>query len=159
MTDEDLTRETISIPDQIELPRLLDFYDLQGPEDTQIHEFYENLNEGELTTTQCTDCQSLHFPPRTICPECTGDDLEYVPLPHTGELYSFTEVRGTAAIGMNSDTPFVAGVVDLGEIRLSARVDDALYNELEIGDSVQLKIVELDDSTDQDRVFYRFEAV
>lgn len=157
MTDDDPTRETVSIPDKVELPRLLDFYELQDPEHTQIHEFYENLRKGELTTTQCTDCKALHFPPRIICPECTSDDLEYVSLPHTGELYSFTEVRGTAAIGMNSDTPFVAGVVDLGEIRLSARVDDARYDDLEIGDSVQLKIVEIDDSTDQDRVFYRFE--
>ena len=158
MTDDDLTRETISIPDQIELPRLLDFYELQDPEHTQIHKFYENLREGELTTTQCTDCQTLHFPPRIICPECTSDNIEYVSLPHTGELHSFTEVRGTAAIGMNNDTPFVAGVVDLGEISLSARVDNVEYDDLEIGDSVQLKVIELDDSGDQDRVFYRFEA-
>lgn len=157
MTDDDLTRETVPIPDEVELPRLLDFYELQDPEHTQIHEFYENLHEGELTTTQCTDCEALHFPPRIICPECTSDNLEYVSLPHNGELYSFTEVRGTAAIGMNSDTPFVAGVVDLGETQLSARIDDAGYDDLRIGDPVQLKIVEIDDSTDQNRVFYRFE--
>lgn len=157
MTDDELIRETVSIPDQVELPRLLDFYELQDPEYTQIHEFYENLREGELTTTQCTDCGAVHFPPRIICPECMSDDLEYVPLPHEGELYSFTEVRGTAAIGMNNDTPFVAGVVDLGNIRLSARVDDAGYDDLEIGDPVQLKIVEIDDSIEQERVFYRFE--
>jgi uncharacterized OB-fold protein len=157
MTDDELTRETVSIPDQVELPRLLDFYELQDPEHTQIHEFYENLREGELTTTQCTNCAALHFPPRIICPECMSDDLEYVSLPHEGELYSFTEVRGTAAIGLNRDTPFVAGTVDLGEIHLSARIDDAEYNDVEIGDPVQLKIIDIDDATDQDRVFYRFE--
>jgi hypothetical protein len=53
--------------------------------------------------------------------------------------------------------PFVVGVVDLGDVRLSARIDDAAYDDLEIGDSVQLKIVDIDGPTDQDRVFYRFE--
>ncbi|WP_424009304.1 Zn-ribbon domain-containing OB-fold protein [Haloferax denitrificans] len=155
----DVPRETVSIPTEIELPRLLDFYELQDAEHTQIHEFYENLRDGRFTTTECRECGELHFPPRIVCPECTSDDLEYVDLPHEGEMYSFTEVRGTSAIGMNDDTPFVAGVVDLGPVRLSARVDDASYEDLEIGSKVQLKIVEIDGPTDQERVFYRFTPV
>lgn len=73
-----------------------------------------------------------------------------------GELYSFTEVRGTAAIGMNEDTPFVVGVVNLSDIRLSARIDDTEYDALTIGDPVRLKIVEINGPTEQNRVFYRF---
>jgi uncharacterized OB-fold protein len=156
MTDDEPPHETVSIPDRIELPRLLDFYDLQGPEHTQIHEFYDNLGDGKLTTTECTDCDALHFPPRIVCPECTGDDLRYTGLPHEGELYSFTEVRGTAAIGMNDHTPFVAGIVDLGDVRLSARIDDAAYDDLSIGDPVRLKIIDIDGPNDEDRSFYRF---
>jgi uncharacterized OB-fold protein len=156
ITDGEPPRETISIPTEVELPRMLDFYELQDPEHTQIHQFYENLCEGELTTTQCDECEALHFPPRIVCPECLSDDLTYVSLPHRGTLHSFTEVRGTAAIGLNEDTPFVAGSVNLGDIRLSARVDDASYEDLEIGDEVQLKIVDIDGPTDQERAFYRF---
>ncbi|MFC6763771.1 Zn-ribbon domain-containing OB-fold protein [Natrinema soli] len=159
MTNDDPPRETVSIPEEIELPRLLDFYELQDSEHTQIHEFYDNLRAGEFTTTRCEECKSTHFPPRIVCPECLSDGLEYISLPHTGEVYSFTEVRGTAAIGMNEDTPFVAGTVDLGDVLLSARIDDAGYDDLSIGDTVRLKIVEIDDTIDQDRVFYRFEPV
>ncbi|WP_247004184.1 Zn-ribbon domain-containing OB-fold protein [Halosolutus gelatinilyticus] len=159
MTDDDLPRKTVSIPDEIELLRLLDFYELQDPEHTRIHEFYDNLRAGEFTTTRCEECETVHFPPRIVCPECLSDDLEYVSLPHEGEIHSFTEVRGTAAIGMNEDTPFVAGTVDLGDVRLSARIDDAGYDDLSIGDPVRLKTVEIDNSIDQDRVFYRFETV
>jgi len=157
--ENQLPRETVTVPDEVELPRLLDFYDLQDPDHSQIHEFYGNLRAGELTTTQCESCGELHFPPRIVCPACLSEDLSHTDLPHRGELHSFTEVRGTAAIGMNEDVPFVAGVVDLGEVRLSARIDDAGYDDLSIGDPVGLKIVDIDGPTDHERVFYRFEPV
>ncbi|MFC6719239.1 Zn-ribbon domain-containing OB-fold protein [Natrialbaceae archaeon GCM10025810] len=154
----DPTRERVSVPNEIELPRLLDFYELQTDDQTQIHEFYENLREGRLTTTRCRDCDEIHFPPRIVCPECTGDDLEYVDLPHEGELFAFSEVRGGLPIGLaEHDVPYVVGVVDLGPVTLSARVDGAAYDDLEIGDPVALKIVEIDGPTDEERVFYRFE--
>ncbi|WP_440767175.1 Zn-ribbon domain-containing OB-fold protein [Natronorubrum sp. DTA7] len=163
MTDSDTNggdteRERVSVPDEVELPRLLDFYELQTEDQTQIHEFYDNLRGGQLTTTQCTDCEEIHFPPRIVCPECTSDDLEYVDLPHEGELFAFSEVRGGLPMGLSEhDVPYVVGVVDLGPVRLSGRVDDAAYSDLEIGDPVSLKIVEIDGPTDEERVFYRFE--
>lgn len=149
-------RETVSIPNSVDLPRLLDFYELQDAEHTGIYEFYDNLRDGRFTTTECCDCSALHYPPRIVCPQCTSDDLQYTDLPHKGKLHSFTEVRGTAAIGLANDTPFVVGVVDLGAVQVSARIDNATYDDLEIGSPVQLKIVEIDGPTDQERVFYRF---
>ena len=154
-TADEPPRGTVTLPEEVEFPRLLDFYDLQDAEHTKIHEFYANLRDGRLTTTECTDCGELHYPPRIVCPECLSDDLAYVDLPHEGEMHSFTEVRGTPPIGM-SDVPFVVGVVDLGPVQLSARIDDAAYEDLEIGDPVSLKVMDIDDTTDQDRVFYRF---
>lgn len=153
MTDE---REQVSIPEEIELPRLLDFYDLQTAEDTQIHEFYDHLRDGDLTTTQCDDCGAIHFPPRVICPECMGDDVSYVGLPEQGELFAFSEVRAGAPLGMEDDVPFVIAIVDLGDVRLSARVDDTSMDELAIGDPVELKVIEIDGPADHDRVWFRF---
>ena len=156
MSSDNPPRETIELPEEIPFPRSMDFFDLQSEEHTQIYPFYEHLRDGRLTTTQCQDCDALHFPPRIICPECTSDTLEYVELPHEGELYSFTSVRGTGPIGPNGDTPFVTGVIDLGDIRLSSRIDDAEYDDLSIGDPVELKIIDLEDRFEGDRVFYRF---
>ncbi|MFB6353998.1 MAG: zinc ribbon domain-containing protein, partial [Halobacteriales archaeon] len=59
-------RDTVELPETIELPRLLDFYELQTAEHTGIHEFYENLRDGRLTTTECDDCGELLFPPRIV---------------------------------------------------------------------------------------------
>lgn len=152
-------RDTIEIPDRIELPRLMDFYDLQTPEDTRIHQFYENLREGALTTTECRHCGAIHFPPRIVCPECTGDDLAYVELPRRGELFAFSEVRAGAPLGMEEDVPFVIAIVDLGDVRLSSRIDDARSEDLEIGDPVELKVVEVDGPADHERVWFRFVPV
>lgn len=150
-------RDAVALPDTIELPRLLDFYELQTAEHTGIHEFYENLQAGRLTTTQCVDCGETQFPPRVVCPDCHGDDLEYVDLPHDGELFAFSTVRAGPPMGMEDEVPFVVGIVEVGDVRLSARIDGAQYEDLAIGDPVTLKVVEIDGPADHERVFYRFE--
>lgn len=153
--DDDSPRATVSLPDEVAFPRLLDFYDRQDAAHTGIHEFYERLRDGALTTTACDDCGAVHFPPRVVCPECLGDGLSYTSLPDRGVLHSFTEVRGPTPVGMD-ESPFVVGVVDLGPVRLSARIDDAAYDDLAIGDAVRLAVVDVEGPGDETRVFYRF---
>ncbi|MCO8267048.1 MULTISPECIES: Zn-ribbon domain-containing OB-fold protein [Haloferax] len=150
-------RGTVEIPDTIELPRLLDFYELQTDEHTGISEFYENLRDGRLTTTECSDCGALHFPPRIVCPECHSEALEYVELPDEGELFAFSTVRAGAPLGMEDEVPFVTGIVDLGDVQLSAHIDGAEYDDLTIGDPVELRVVDIDGPADHERVFFRFE--
>ncbi|WP_247004157.1 Zn-ribbon domain-containing OB-fold protein [Halosolutus gelatinilyticus] len=154
-------RDTVYVPERIEFPRLLDFYELQSEEETRIHGFYDRLREGVLSTTRCENCDAIHFPPRVVCPKCMSDDLSYTALPHDGTLFAFSVVRGSAPIGMAEDVPFVIGIVDLEgiDVRLSARIDGAAYEDLSIGDRVTLKIVDIDGPRDEDRVFYRFEPV
>lgn len=150
-------RPTVEIPDTIGLPRLLDFYELQTEEHTGIAEFYDNLRAGRLTTTRCSDCGEVHFPPRIVCPSCHSEALEYVELPDTGELFAFSTVRAGAPLGMEDEVPFVTGIVDLGEVRLSARIDGADYEDLSIGETVELSVVDIDGPADHERVFFRFE--
>lgn len=157
--DSEPRRETVTIPDRVDFPRLLDFYELQSDDHTRIHKFYDRLRRGSLSTTECKDCSALHFPPRVVCPECMSDDLTYTSLPHEGTLFAFSVVRGSAPIAMAEDVPFVVGVVDLDDVdvRLSARIDGAEYDDLAIGDRVTLEIVAINGPRDEDRVFYQFE--
>ena len=144
--------EKIKRPEKIKLPFMLDFYPLQDEKNTKISHFFKNLKEGRLTTTKCKKCGKLLWPPRIICPECLSERLEWVDLSTEGELYCFTEVRLGAPLGFVQDAPFCVGIVKIGGLLISTRIDDAKYEDLKIGDKVQLKIVELDDG----RVFYRF---
>ena len=147
--------EKIKVLDKIKLPFMLDFYPLQDKKNTKISLFFKNLKEGRLTTTKCKKCDKVLWPPRIICPQCLSDELEWVDLGTQGELYAFTEVRLGAPLGFVQDAPFCVGIVKIGGLLISARIDDAKYEDLKIEDKVQLKIVELDDG----RVFYRFHAV
>lgn len=144
--------EKIKRPEKIDLPFMLDFYPLQDEKNTMISQFFKKLKEGRLTTTKCGKCRKLLWPPRIICPECLSDNLDWVDLGTEGELYAFTEVRLGAPLGFVQDVPFCIGFVKIGDLLVSTRLDDTTYEELHIGDKVQLKIVELDDG----RVFYRF---
>lgn len=144
--------EKIKRQETIKLPYMLDFFPLEDEKNTRISSFFKNLKQGRLTTTKCKECGKLLWPPRVICPECLSDKLGWINLGAEGELYSFTEVRLGAALGWVQDVPFCVGIVKIGGLLISTRIDDARYEDLKIGDRVQLKIVELDDG----RVFYRF---
>ena len=131
-----------------------DFYPLQSPEQTRIFPFFENLKKGRLTTTKCAKCGALLWQPRVVCPDCNGDVMEWIDLPRTGKIYAFTAVFAGAPIGFEKDVPFVVAIVELdgGPVRVVARIDDAKYEDLKIGDPVRLKVHELADG----RVWFRF---
>ena len=148
----EIKRERIKQPEQIKLPFMLDFYPLQDEKNTRIAQFFKNLKEGRLTTTKCRKCEKKLWAPRIVCPHCLSEDLEWIDLGTEGNLHAFTEIRIGAPLGFTQDVPFCVGLVKIGGVILSARIDDAKYEDLKIGEKVRLKIVELEDG----RVFYRF---
>jgi len=131
---------------------MLDFYPLEDEKSTRTSQFFKNLREGRLTTTRCKRCSKLLWPPRIVCPNCLSSELEWVDLGAEGELYAFTEMRLGAPLGFVQDAPFCIGIVKIGGLLISARIDGAKYEELKMGDRVRLKVVELEDG----RVFFRF---
>lgn len=144
--------QKIKRPETIKLPYMLDFYPLEDEKNTRISRFFQNLREGRLTTTRCKKCGKPLWPPRIVCPNCLSDELEWIDLGTEGELYAFTEMRLGAPLGFVEDAPFCIGIVKIGGLSISARIDDATYEKLKIGDKVLLKVVELEDG----RMFYRF---
>jgi len=144
--------DKIKRPETIKLPFMLDFYPLEDNKTTEISQFFKNLKEGRLTTTKCTKCAQLLWPPRIVCPNCLSNEFEWVDLDSEGELYVFTEVRIGAPLGMVQDAPFCVGLVKISGLLISSRIDSAKYDELKIGDKLRLKVVELEDG----RVFFRF---
>ena len=147
--------EKIKRPENIKLPYMLDFYPLEDEKNTQISQFFTNLRKGRLTTTKCKECSKSLWPPRIVCPHCLSDKLEWVDLGTEGELYAFTETRLGAPLGFVEDTPFCIGMIRVGGLLISARLDSAKFDDFQIGEKVGLKIVELEDG----RVFYRFRKI
>ena len=138
------------------VPYLLDFYPLQGEEHTRIYPFFDHLREGRLTTTRCVACGEVLWQPRVVCPHCNADKMEWIDLPHEGEIFAFTSVRLGAPMGMEDDLPFVIGIVKLkgAGLQILARIDGD-EESLRIGQPVRVAVDHLPDG----RVWFRFRSV
>jgi uncharacterized OB-fold protein len=131
-----------------------DFYPLQSEDHTRIFPFFDHLREGRLTTTKCRKCGAVLWQPRVVCSHCGHNELEWVDLPTAGTIFAHTAVILGAPAGLEKDVPFVVAVIQLedSEHKVIARVDDATYEDLQIGDPVTMKVIELEDG----RVWFRF---
>ncbi|HLM70883.1 MAG TPA: OB-fold domain-containing protein [Thermoplasmata archaeon] len=139
------------------LPFLLDFFPLETADQTRLHRFFERLGEGRLSTTRCRRDGELHWPPRTACPKCHLEELDWVDLPELGHLYAFSAVLAGAPLGMEADVPFAVGLVDLdgAPLRLFGRIEGRPWTELRIGQPVRVETYDIGDG----RMFYRFRTV
>lgn len=81
--------------------------------------FYQALGEHKLMGTRCRQCGAVHLPPRPICPQCLGADVEWVELSGKGKLAAFTVIyiapTAMLAAGYGRNNPYLAGIVQLEE--------------------------------------------
>ena len=87
------------------------------------------LKEEKLMGSKCKSCGKLFVPPRTICIDCSGTDMEWVEVKGDGKLSAFTCIAvGPPAMkeeGYTRDHPYCTGVVELEEgPRVAARIED-----------------------------------
>jgi uncharacterized OB-fold protein len=84
--------------------------------------FWTALAQGHFTTTQCSACNALTFPPRPHCPRCAHDAPRWTTLSGRGRLYSCTRIH-SAGGPFAALAPYSVGIVDLEEgLRLLTRV-------------------------------------
>ena len=78
----------------------------------RVSSFFEGLLEKKFMGTKCPTCGDVFFPPRVHCwrPSCRLKETQWLELPKTGILHSFT-ILGFAATAFLPDLPFVLGYV------------------------------------------------
>lgn len=54
--------------------------------------WYDYLEEGKLMGLKCKRCGKVHFPPFPICQECSGMDMEWVPVSGNANVYTIALV-------------------------------------------------------------------
>lgn len=77
--------------------------------------YYAALNRGELLVQRCGACATHSMYPRTWCPSCHEQALDWVVSTGRGRLYSFTVQRAGAPDGFEDELPYGLGVVRLTE--------------------------------------------
>ena len=89
------------------------------------------------------NCGTLVLPPQPFCFTCRGQAFEWVELPGTGTIYTFTVVRHPLAPHLADVVPYVSGVIELdgtqgAGARLLLNITDADPETVEIGDKVKI---------------------
>lgn len=125
--------------------------------------FQEHLDEQKLMGSRCRSCDALHLPPRSVCPACYGEEMNWEELTGKGKLAAFTTVHiaPTSMIeaGYGRDNPYCVGIVELDEgPSISAQilgVDPTRPEDIEIGMQLVVTFVERDEGEER-RTFLAF---
>ncbi len=120
--------------------------------DAASKRFYEELRKHRFMTTKCKACRKTFFYPRTFCPLCSSQDIEWVKLSGKGRLYAFTQQDK----GLRFMKPDVLGIVELVDCagRLLTKID-APFEELSIGMEVEVSFLDLS----EDLTLHQFRPV
>jgi hypothetical protein len=124
------------------------------------------LNEEKLMGSRCKACGKQYVPPRSICIDCYGSDLEWVEMKGQGRLAAFTCINVPPpfmiAQGYNRKNPYCTGVVELEEgARVDARiegVDCAKPEEIKVGMPLKVKYLHRAEG-DQQTTYLAFEPL
>ena len=132
----------------------LDLFPQQTQEHNRLYKFYDNLKEGVLTTSKCTPCGTISWPPRTVCPECLSDQLHWTELSAKGTVDVFTVQWAGHPPGF--ETPLILAMVALpGGPTILSRIVDTPLEDVEDGCEVEMVVLPVD----RDRVTYAFRRV
>jgi uncharacterized OB-fold protein len=123
--------------------RAVDPFPLQSADHTKLHEFYERLGAGRLSTTRCAVCGREAWPPRGFCPDCASDRLAWIDLPAEGTVHAFT-VQDTG-LPAGFEGPRVFAVVKLGGHRIFTVLTGADPSSVRVGQRVRLAPIRVAD--------------
>jgi uncharacterized OB-fold protein len=83
--------------------------------DRSTRAFWDAAKRGELVLPWCLSCGRPHYYPRSQCPYCYGDRLEWREASGAARLYTWSTVRANDLPGFTELVPYIAAVVDLAE--------------------------------------------
>jgi uncharacterized OB-fold protein len=82
--------------------------------DSWSEPFWAAAREHRLVCQRCGECGTYRMPPAAFCYRCRSQKTDWVDLPGTGTVYSYTSVNyATAAEITPADLPYVVVVVEL----------------------------------------------
>jgi uncharacterized OB-fold protein len=111
--------------------------------DPTTEPFWEAARKDLLVAPRCTNCGTFRLPPLPLCSVCQAEGVEWVELPGTGTVYSYTVVRHPLHPDLAEVVPYVSAIVEpdgtQGEgARMLVNVIDCEPDEIEIGTRVEI---------------------
>lgn len=110
--------------------------------DPTTQPFWDATKEERLVAPRCTNCGTFRFPPYHICYNCRSEGVEWVELPGTGTVYSYTVIHHPLHPELAAVVPYISAIIELdgtqgAGARLLANIIEWDPDEITIGSRVQ----------------------
>ena len=110
--------------------------------------FWAGCARHELVLQRCAACDATVFYPRSVCPHCFSDRLDWAPVSGRGTLYSYTVARRPTHRKLADRVPYVIAIVELDEgPRMTSTVVGTDPEELSVGLRLQVDFDQDEDVT------------
>lgn len=90
-------------------------YPLPNLHDRELAPFWAGAAAGTLLLQTCTACGYRNWPPRTRCPECLSEGLEWRPGSGRGRIWSVAVYDRALDPRFTDDVPYAVVLVELAE--------------------------------------------
>ena len=77
-------------------------------------DYNEALQQNRLLGLKCRSCDAITVPPKIVCRQCTGSELDVTELKGSGKIRTFTTVN-VASEGLEDAVPYTIVMVELDE--------------------------------------------
>jgi uncharacterized OB-fold protein len=106
---------------------------------TAAQHFWDQCREHTYVLQQCTDCQTVRYPPGRVCPACMSRAVEWVESPGRGTVFSYTTVSRAPSPEFEAWAPYTVGLIDLDEgVRVMGNIVNCQSAEIHVGMPVQV---------------------
>jgi len=110
--------------------------------------FWDAARDGRFLIRRCNSCSEVHHYPRSFCPSCWSDDVEWVEASGRATLYTWSTVFMNDLPPFNERLPYIAAVVDLEEgPRVMTSLVECDGADLSIGMSLVVRFTAIDENT------------
>lgn len=103
-----------------------------------VENFYKFCSERKLMGVKCQTCGAVLWPPRGICPKCSGYKVEWTEFKGLGKLLTYTIIHFPPA-QFQAFAPYAVGILKLEEgPQLPGMIKNVKLADLQIG--MELKV-------------------
>lgn len=109
----------------------------------ETEQFWNAASEGRLLLRECQECGLIYHYPRTLCPDCFSEDVDWIEATGTGEVYSYS-VAETMTGWPESKLPLVVAYVELDEGPRMLTNVDCTPDVVTISTRVEVKFIDVE---------------
>jgi uncharacterized OB-fold protein len=114
-----------------------------------IEEFYKAISQKRLMGGKCKKCGKIHLPPRPLCDKCLSKEFEWLELPKTGKLLTYTVIH-VAPPQFQGMAPYAVGIVQLEKsVKIPGIIKETPIEKIKVGMQLTIDFEECSSQTQQ----------